>query len=292
MPNDAVIIDSIPSLGRTASTWMPDILCVDLDRAVSSASTEFVADKESYNFPQNAAARGYVTTASVPGARVVKSHPTSLTSHSVVMSDDIAGLWALADDDAPSSVCLVNLPTGQLLTDWVVYERSMTRPAPYVALYGEIKHGLEIPLHRIEARKETKAKGRAALYEELKALRSHGRALYARIVELEEQMREEEDGFDGIREASIAGFLRFLRATPKVALPALTVTDDYNLYATWRKPDGRVFSLHFLSESEARYVIFRPSPVAEGHKLRSSGTIPTSLALNVPETASAVWAFA
>jgi hypothetical protein len=92
----------------------------------------------------------------------------------------------------------------------------------------------------------------------------------------------------GISIESMESFLAFLRSVQDLRLPSLSLTPDGNIYSSWRDHD-RVLSAEFLSNTTARYVLFRPAPGGAGQKLRSAGSAPANQLLSIPETSAATW---
>lgn len=84
----------------------------------------------------------------------------------------------------------------------------------------------------------------------------------------------EELGSD-ISADSIRTFTIFLSMHPDVRYPAITLTPAGNIYAQWKKRKDSydsLFSLHFLSDWEVRFVVFAPNAKHLGKFARISGT--------------------
>jgi hypothetical protein len=116
-----------------------------------------------------------------------------------------------------------------------------------------------------------------------------GPAIAERLQFLDQQHQEEDPDAGGLSPGSSYAFLSFLRAFTDLKLPSISLTPDGAIYASWREPGGRTFSVHFLSTGEAKYVLFRPAPNAGAQKIRSSGSAPANMLLNIAETSPAYW---
>lgn len=82
--------------------------------------------------------------------------------------------------------------------------------------------------------------------------------------------KEENSAIPGISMSSLSNFYNFLKSYKIKNLPSLSLSDDHNVYASWRKP-GYVFSVHFLSDDNIRFVLFMPNVREPGRKIRISG---------------------
>lgn len=103
----------------------------------------------------------------------------------------------------------------------------------------------------------------------------------SRLSELEKTVQEEELDGRGITVKSVHHFVEFLKAYPALRCPAVSVTPDRNLYASWKLGYDRVFSIHFLPEGEVRFVIFHPNEKHPAQAIRLSGTATADVIMNV-----------
>lgn len=119
----------------------------------------------------------------------------------------------------------------------------------------------------------------------------HGAAIAKRLRQLHLEIQEENPESSGLATESLRGFWAFLTSRNDLTLPVISATSEGNVYATWRD-SKRVLSIHFLSVAVARYVLFRPSSPGSSTILRSTGSAPAVLVMNIPETSAAIWALA
>lgn len=98
-----------------------------------------------------------------------------------------------------------------------------------------------------------------------------------RLITLFNAAKEEKNTGPGISLGSLANFYDFLQLHATIKKPVLSLTPDYNIYASWRA-ESRVFSAHFLPTGELRFVLFKPNPRHPKRKIRIAG-ITTSDAL-------------
>jgi len=71
---------------------------------------------------------------------------------------------------------------------------------------------------------------------------------------------------------SFRDFYSFLRLNPHLQCPTISLTPEYNIYVSWKADQNRVFSLHFLSNGDVRYVIFKPNERHPERQIRVSGS--------------------
>ena len=71
---------------------------------------------------------------------------------------------------------------------------------------------------------------------------------------------KEEDPYSlGMSAGSLRSFTNFLLSHTNLKCPTISLTPDYNIYASWRCEQNRVFSVHFFPNGDARFVIFKPN---------------------------------
>ena len=83
--------------------------------------------------------------------------------------------------------------------------------------------------------------------------------------------KEEDPESVGISPASLQNFIDFFLLHTNLKCPTVSLTPDYNIYASWRSEQNRVFSVHFLPNGDARFVIFKPNQRHPERKTRISG---------------------
>ena len=89
--------------------------------------------------------------------------------------------------------------------------------------------------------------------------------------------KEEDTNSPGIAVGSLRHFYSFLQSNTKLKCPTLSLTPEYNIYSTWREEKNRLFSVHFLPNGDARFVIFKPNNKHPERKIRISGTATTDV---------------
>jgi hypothetical protein len=82
--------------------------------------------------------------------------------------------------------------------------------------------------------------------------------------------KEENPASPGIALDSLNTFYDFLQFHTNIKIPTLSLSPDYNIYASWRAKEN-VFSAHFLPNSEIRFVLFKPNHRHPKHKIRITG---------------------
>jgi hypothetical protein len=113
-------------------------------------------------------------------------------------------------------------------------------------------------------------------------------SLANRLLTLFNDAKEEDSASLGISVGSIRNFYNFFRLHTNLKYPTISLTPDYNIYASWRGEQNRVFSVHFLPNGDARFVIFKPNDRHPGRQIRLSGTATTDTLIKTVES-SGVW---
>jgi len=108
----------------------------------------------------------------------------------------------------------------------------------------------------------------------------HRVKLASRLSELQKAVQEEQDG-QTISLSSMQSFFQFIEAYPGLRYPNITVIPDRTIYASWKSGLDRVFSIHFLSGGEIRFVIFSPNPKHPGRTIRTSGTATVDVIMSI-----------
>ncbi len=102
-------------------------------------------------------------------------------------------------------------------------------------------------------------------------------SLANRLLTLFNDAKGEDSTSLGIAVGSLRNFYIFFRLHTKLKCPTISLTPDCNIYASWRGEQNRVFSVHFLPNSDARFVIFKPNDRHPGQQIRLSGIATTDV---------------
>ena len=102
-------------------------------------------------------------------------------------------------------------------------------------------------------------------------------SLANRLLTLFYDAKEEDSVSLGISVGSLRNFYNFLRLHTNLKSPTISLTPDYNIYASWRGEQNRVFSVHFLPNGDVRFVIFKPNDRHPGRQIRLSGIATTDI---------------
>lgn len=100
---------------------------------------------------------------------------------------------------------------------------------------------------------------------------SDSQGIADRLLELYNSSKEEEPSLIGMAVQSLLSYYKFLQKNPDLKRPAITLTPDGNVYVSWRGDEGRVLSIHFLPDSDVRFVVFKPNRRDPERKTRISG---------------------
>lgn len=113
-------------------------------------------------------------------------------------------------------------------------------------------------------------------------------SLANRLLTLFNDAKEEDPASPGIALGSLRNFYNFLQLHPNLKYPSISLTPDYNVYASWKGEQNQVFSVLFLSNGDVRFVIFKPNDMHPERKIRISGSATTDI---LKETVSSygVW---
>jgi hypothetical protein len=101
---------------------------------------------------------------------------------------------------------------------------------------------------------------------------NHREKISNRLYALHLYKKEEQPSLPGIRCDSLRSFYNFLSLYPRLKYPAVTLTSDHNIYASWKEQDDKLFSIHFLSNDDVRFVVFSPEKDQPDRTIRLSGT--------------------
>lgn len=98
-----------------------------------------------------------------------------------------------------------------------------------------------------------------------------------RLVALFNDAKEEDSASPGIAIGSLRNLYNFLRLHTDIKYPVISLTPEYNIYASWREEQKRVFSVHFLPSGDVRFVILKPNDRHPEQQIRISGTTTTDI---------------
>jgi hypothetical protein len=92
-----------------------------------------------------------------------------------------------------------------------------------------------------------------------------------RLLTLFNDAKEEDPASLGIVFGSLHDFYNFLQLHTNLKYPSITLSPDNNILASWRSKQSHVFNVHFLSNKDVRFVIFKPNKKYPDRKFRFSG---------------------
>ena len=100
-------------------------------------------------------------------------------------------------------------------------------------------------------------------------------SLSNRLITLFNDAKEDDATSPGISVGSLRYFYCFLQLHPNLKCPTISLTPEYNIYASWRSERNKVFSVHFLPNGDTRFVIFKPNKSHPEKQVRFSGIATT-----------------
>lgn len=109
-------------------------------------------------------------------------------------------------------------------------------------------------------------------------------SLANKLIALHNCAKEEDSTSSGIAIGSLRYFFYFFHLHSKFKCPTISLTRDNNIYARWKDEKGRLFSIHFLSDGNASFVIFKPNDKHPELKMRLSGIAPTDILMEAVES--------
>ena len=98
-----------------------------------------------------------------------------------------------------------------------------------------------------------------------------------KLLTLFNDAKEEDPDSLGMSAGSLRSFTDFLLSHTNLKCPTISLTPDYNIYASWRCEQNRVFSVHFFPNGDARFVIFKPNNRHPERITRISGVATTDI---------------
>lgn len=105
----------------------------------------------------------------------------------------------------------------------------------------------------------------------------HRESLANKLLTLFNDAKEEVPTSLGIAVGSLRNFYNFLQLHTNLKCPTISLTPDYNIYASWRSDQKIVFSVHFLPTGDVHFVIFKPNNRHPERQIRISGTATTDI---------------
>jgi hypothetical protein len=102
-----------------------------------------------------------------------------------------------------------------------------------------------------------------------------------RLVILFNDAKEEDPASLGIAVGSLRSFYSFFQLHTSLKCPTISLTPEYDIYVSWRVEQNRVFSVHFLPNGNARFVIFKPNDRHPERQIRISGTATTDILIEM-----------
>ena len=109
-----------------------------------------------------------------------------------------------------------------------------------------------------------------------------------RLSNLFDAAKEEDPELPGISFDSIYCFYYFLQKHPYLKYPIITLTPDNDIYASWKGGLNQVFSLHFESNENVHFVIFKPNTNNPDRKIITYGTDAVDTLMEIIELNS-IW---
>ena len=101
---------------------------------------------------------------------------------------------------------------------------------------------------------------------------SNHESMANRLIALFNAAKEEDPDSPGISVDSIHSFYHFLKKHTYLKYPVITLTPDNDIYASWKGGLNQVFSVHFVSNENTYFVIFKPNENNPERKIISYGT--------------------
>lgn len=105
----------------------------------------------------------------------------------------------------------------------------------------------------------------------------YSEALYENLTSLYSDSKEEEPEGSGINIDSLKSFIEFIKFNCDFTCPAISLTPNNDIYVAWQKDFHQVFSLHFLSNGNVKFVLFVKVNLNDKDLFRISGNITESV---------------
>jgi hypothetical protein len=111
----------------------------------------------------------------------------------------------------------------------------------------------------------------------------HKAALTKNLLVLFNCAKEEDSNSPGIAIGSVRSFLSFMQSNPTLRIPAISLTPEYHVYITWKIAKSKLFSVRFLPNGDARFVLFRENKLHLDKIDRHYGTTTADLIMQIIE---------
>jgi hypothetical protein len=102
-----------------------------------------------------------------------------------------------------------------------------------------------------------------------------------RLTTLFEDAKEEDSASIGRFVDSFRNFYNFFLLNAQLKCPSISLTPDYDIYASWRIERNQVFSVHFLPNIDVNFVIFKPNDKHPEQQIRLSGMATTDVLMDL-----------
>jgi hypothetical protein len=109
-------------------------------------------------------------------------------------------------------------------------------------------------------------------------------SLADKLLALHNYAKEEDSTSSGIAIGSLRYFFNFFHLHSKLKCPTISLTPDNNIYTRWKGEKGCLFSVHFLPNGNASFVIFKPNDKHPELKIRLSGKTTTDILMETVES--------
>lgn len=101
------------------------------------------------------------------------------------------------------------------------------------------------------------------------------------LLSLFDDAKEEDPTSIGMASGSLRNLYNLLQLNTNLKCPIISLTPDYNIYASWRKEHNQVFSVHFLPNGDTRFVILKPNNNHPGRQICLSGLATTDILMEM-----------
>ena len=102
-------------------------------------------------------------------------------------------------------------------------------------------------------------------------------ALTRNLFALFDSAKEDDPSSPGIEIGSLHSFFRFMQFYPTLRIPAISLTPEYHIYISWKLATNKLFSVRFLPNDDARFVVFTQNKLHPNKIDRLSGRTTTDL---------------
>ncbi len=197
----------------------------------------------------------------------------SATTSPIDVDVDEAGAWghAFIEEQQDLGILLGFHQQMQLflLKNITALQGGVVWDEPIVDLYGTgglvvwTKSSVELPdtVSPFDILSDSEQEKRRSLIEEIKEIpRSYAQKLYRRIQLLNESAEEEYPYEELLSPKSLEGFLKFMKRKEPFKYPDTTITPDGNIRIQWQQDQNHHLAIEFISDTEAKVVVFAPDP--------------------------------